>query len=117
MELNGAQWSSMELNGSVGVLSRQVLCPVERRISLFECRLEEFFSGLNFSELQAWEVLGLVVLNNTLTQSLHQHTIHFCLRVNSYQFLTCQEFVAGQQDSVGLRGARAVVGVGALLRP
>lgn len=31
----------------------KVLCPVERRISLFECRLEEFFSGLNFSELQA----------------------------------------------------------------
>ncbi|CAK9094048.1 unnamed protein product [Durusdinium trenchii] len=31
----------------------KVLCPVERRISTFECRLEEFFQGINFSELQA----------------------------------------------------------------
>ncbi|CAJ1328000.1 unnamed protein product [Effrenium voratum] len=30
----------------------KVLCPTERRITLFECRLEDFFEGINFSQLQ-----------------------------------------------------------------
>ena len=66
MDLNGLERTSMDQLDHLDQLDAQVLCPVERRISLFECRLEEFFSGVNFSELQAWELLGLVVVLNTL---------------------------------------------------
>ena len=60
----------------------KVICPVERRITTYECQLEDFFEGLDFSRLQA-RALEPGVRCGSKTKGASDFSPSFCLGASS----------------------------------